>query len=176
MMLKKIGVQALVMLTGDNWQTAQSVGSAMGITSIKAELLPEEKMSAIQSLKLQYDGVAMVGDGINDAPALATADIGVAMGGKIGSAQAMETADITLMGGDLRQLAFAMRLSQKTMNIIKVNVIFTLFVKLIFLILVVAGAATMWMAVIADTGLSILVILNGMRLLRQPRPAEYLSR
>lgn len=173
-MLKKIGVEALVMLTGDNVQTAQSVGDAIGIESIKAELLPADKVAAIENLQEQYDGVGMVGDGINDAPALATADIGIAMGGRIGTAQAMETADITLMGGDLRQLAFAMQLSRETMRIIKINVVFTLLVKLVFLVMVIAGAATMWMAVMADTGLSILVILNGMRLLKTPRAADYI--
>jgi Zn2+/Cd2+-exporting ATPase len=173
-MLKQFGVATLVMLTGDNVQTAQSVGNAIGIASIHAELLPEDKVIAVQNLQRQYDGVAMVGDGINDAPALATADIGVAMGGRSGAAQAMETADITLMGGDLRQLAFAMRLSRSTMNIIKMNVAFTLLVKLVFMVMVISGVATMWMAVLADTGLSILVILNGMRLLNVPRARDFI--
>ena len=168
-MLKQAGLKALVMLTGDNAVTAQKVGTQVGVTAVQAELLPEHKVSAVEALRQQYRSVAMVGDGINDAPALATADVGIAIGGAAGgTAQAMETADITLMSDDLRQLAFAFRLSQAAMRTIRVNVGLSLGIKLAFLALVLAGRGSMWVAVLADVGTSLLVTFNGMRLLRRP--------
>ncbi|MEM7538672.1 MAG: heavy metal translocating P-type ATPase [Chloroflexota bacterium] len=166
--LKALGLRAVVMLTGDAIATAQKVGADIGVTDIRADLLPEEKVNAIQEIQQQYGAVAMVGDGINDAPALATADIGIAMGGASSTAQAMETADITLMGDDLRQLPFALKLSRMTMQRIRTNVFLSIGIKLAFLVLVVMGIGTMWMAVLADMGTSVLVTLNGMRLLREP--------
>jgi Cd2+/Zn2+-exporting ATPase len=165
--LRETGVGPLVMLTGDNVQTAQSVGEMVGVTDVRAELLPGQKMAAIEALREQYGTVVMVGDGINDAPALATADVGIAIGAASGgTAQAMETADVALMSDDLRRLPFALRLSRAAMRTIKANVALALGIKLGFLVLVLVGLGTMWMAVLADMGTSLLVTLNGMRLLR----------
>lgn len=166
--LKDVGMDTVVMLTGDNRATAHSVGKELGMTDIRAELLPEHKVDAIKSLQQQYGSIAMVGDGINDTPALATADVSIAIGGAFGgTSQAMETADITLMSDDLRQLPFAYELSQATMRTIRTNVALSIGIKLVFLGLVLIGTGTMWMAVLADVGTSLLVTGNGMRLLRR---------
>ncbi len=164
--LKASGLASIVMLTGDNNGTAQSVGAQIGVTDVRSELLPEHKVAAVEALQQEYGPIAMVGDGINDAPALATANVGIAIGGALGgSSQAMETADITLMSDDLRKLPFAFKLSQATMQTIRANVALSIGIKLVFLVLVLFGLGTMWMAVLADVGTSILVTLNGMRLL-----------
>ena len=168
-MFKRIGIKTLVMLTGDNRSAAETIGAQIGVTEVRSELMPEEKVSAVNNLQRKYGYVAMVGDGINDAPALATADVGIAIGGAWGgTAQAMETSDVTLMSEDLRQLPFLLRLSRATMHTVRTNVGLSLFTKLAFLILVLLGLGTMWMAVLADMGTSLLVTLNGMRLLRHP--------
>ncbi|MDM8529239.1 cation-translocating P-type ATPase [Anaerolineales bacterium HSG24] len=163
--LKQAGVNELVMLTGDMQAVAQVIAQDVGVTAVKADLLPEHKVAAIEALQREHGLVAMVGDGINDAPALATAEVGIAIGGiSGGTSQAMETADITLMSDDLRHLAFAVRLSQATKRTIGVNIWFSIGIKLLFLVLVLFGVGTMWMAVLADVGTSLLVTLNGMRL------------
>ncbi len=164
--LKTAGIQHIVMLTGDEKTVAQRIAAELGVTDVRAELLPEDKMTAVAELQQKFGAVAMVGDGINDAPALATANLGIAIGGAHGTGQAMETADITLMSDDLRQLPFAYRLSRATMRTIGVNVGLSIGIKLLFMGLVVAGVGTMWMAVLADVGTSLLVTLNGLRLLR----------
>lgn len=162
--LKNAGIANIAMLTGDNHGTAQAIAQQVGVTDVRAELLPADKLTAIQ--ELQTTGpVAMVGDGINDAPALAAADVGIAIGGATGTAQAMETADVTLMRADLAQLPFAVTLSHAAMNTIRVNVALSIGIKLAFLVIVLLGWGTMWMAVLADMGTSLLVTLNGMRLL-----------
>jgi Cd2+/Zn2+-exporting ATPase len=166
-MLKRAGIKTLVMLSGDTRSAAETVGARIGVTEVKSELMPADKVNAIRNLQGAYGYIAMVGDGINDAPALATADVGIAVGGAGGgTAQAMETADITLMNEDLRQLPFVLRLSRATVHTILVNVGVSLGTKLVFLGLVLLGLGTMWMAVLADMGTSLLVTLNGMRLLR----------
>ena len=162
--LRAIGVQSLVMLTGDGTAAAQNIAGQVGVTEVRANLLPERKVEAIRALLGQYGTVAMVGDGINDAPALATASIGVAMGAG-GTAQAMETADVVLMTDDLRRLPYAIRLSRAAMSTIKANIAFSISVKLLFFVIVLIGSGTMWMAVVADVGVSLLVTLYGMRLL-----------
>jgi Cd2+/Zn2+-exporting ATPase len=163
--LHRAGVQRLVMLTGDTASTAQRIGAEVGVSEVRADLLPEDKVAAVRDLQ-QHGPVAMVGDGINDAPALATADVSVAMGGQAGgTAQAMETADISLMRDDLRLLPFALRLSRATMRTIQINIALALGAKLIFLVLVLLGLGTLWMAVLADMGASLLVTLYGVRLL-----------
>ncbi|MEM7032873.1 MAG: heavy metal translocating P-type ATPase [Chloroflexota bacterium] len=165
--LKQLGLKAVVMLTGDNKPVAQKIAQQTGVTEVKANLLPADKLTAIEDLQEEYGVVAMVGDGINDAPALARADVGIAIGAASGgTAQAMESADISLMSDDLTQLSFAFHLSQKTQHTIWTNVALSLVIKLLFVILVVFGMGTMWLAVLADMGTSLLVTLNGMRLLR----------
>ncbi len=159
--LKDLG-KATAMLTGDNLLVASAVGQQTGVSDIQANLLPEDKVAAIQSLITRYGSVAMVGDGINDAPALAAATLGIAMGGA-GSAQAMETADIVLMANDLQQLPFAVRLSGFARRLIRQNIAFSLTVKLVFVILAMTGLTSLWLAVLADMGVSLVVTLNGMR-------------
>jgi Cd2+/Zn2+-exporting ATPase len=156
-----------VMLTGDNPQSAARVADRLdGIDEIRAGLLPAEKLAGIEALRSDGAAVAMVGDGINDAPALARADIGIAMGGS-GTAQAMETADVVLMQDDLSQVALALRIARRARYVIKQNIALSLILKLVFIALAIPGIATLWMAVLADVGATLLVTLNGMRLLRQ---------
>jgi Cd2+/Zn2+-exporting ATPase len=152
-----------VMLTGDVQAVAAEIGRQAGIDQVRAGLLPEDKVSAVAALKEEYGSVAMVGDGVNDAPALAQADVGIAMGGA-GSAQAMETADVVLMGDDLGQLPFVVWLSGRTRATVTVNIVLALAVKAAVFGLAAAGLATLPMAIAADVGASLAVILNGMRL------------
>ncbi|QSO53105.1 cadmium-translocating P-type ATPase [Alicyclobacillus curvatus] len=163
--LKKTGIERTIMLTGDNQATAKAVATFAGIDEFHAELLPQDKVEAVQVLLDRYGKVAMVGDGINDAPALATASVGIAMGGA-GTDTAMETADITLMADDLTKLPFTIRLSRAALRIIRQNIGFSLIVKIIAVLLVFPGWLTLWLAILADMGTSVLVTLNGIRLLR----------
>ena len=156
-----------VMLTGDNAQSAARVADQIsGIDEVHAGLLPDEKLARIEALHTKDAAVAMVGDGINDAPALARADIGIAMGGG-GTAQAMETADVVLMQDDLAHVPLALRMARQSRRVIKQNIALSLGLKLAFLGLAIPGIATLWMAVLADVGATLIVTLNGMRLLRQ---------
>jgi Cd2+/Zn2+-exporting ATPase len=165
--LTRLGVKAVVMLTGDQRATATAIGAEVGVTEVRAELLPEQKVQAVEELRRRYGAVAMVGDGINDTPALAAANVGIAIGGAHGGTnQAMETADVTLMSDDLRRLPFAIRLSRAALRTVTVNVALSIGTKLIFLALALVGLGTLWMAVLADVGTALLVTLNGMRLLR----------
>ena len=162
--LKALGVTA-VMLTGDNNAAAQAITAQVGIMDARGDLLPEEKLAAIQSLQQRYGPTGMAGDGINDAPALAQADIGFAMGGA-GSDTAMEAADVVIMNDNLQRVAETVRLSRRTHTVLWQNIALALGIKSVFLLLAVFGTATMWMAVFADMGASLLVIGNGLRLLR----------
>lgn len=162
--LNKLDIST-VMLTGDNPHVAQRIGEQVGVTEVKAGLLPQEKLTAVELLKSQFGGVAMVGDGINDTPALTAATIGIAMGGA-GSPQALESADIALMADDLSQLPFAIRLARFASRLIKLNVIISFGVKLIFLTLAFLGMTSLWLAILADVGMTLLVTLNGLRPLR----------
>jgi Cd2+/Zn2+-exporting ATPase len=161
--LHATGITATVMLTGDNAATARTIATKVGVSDVRAGLLPEDKVDALRELLATYGTVAMVGDGVNDAPALATATVGIAMGA--GTAQALETADVALMGNDLAKLPYAISLARRAVNIIRANIAFAIGVKLLFLALVLAGLGSMWLAVLADVGASLLVTLNGMRLL-----------
>jgi Cd2+/Zn2+-exporting ATPase len=164
--LRQAGIEQTVMLTGDNQATAHAIAAAAGVDAMEAELLPEDKVAAIEGLLARYGAVAMVGDGVNDAPALARATVGIAMGAA-GTDTALETADVALMADGLSQLPFALRLSRRARAVIGQNVALALGIKALFLGLAVAGLATLWMAVFADVGASLIVTFNGMRLLRQ---------
>ncbi|WP_346243798.1 heavy metal translocating P-type ATPase [Shouchella clausii] len=162
--LHEAGIAKTVMLTGDNKQTAHAIGQAIGVADIQAELLPEDKLRYIKQLQAKHGNVAMVGDGVNDAPALAAATVGIAMGGA-GTDTALETADIALMSDDLKKLPFTVKLSRKTLNIIKANIAFAIAIKLAALLLVVPGWLTLWIAILSDMGATLLVALNSMRLI-----------
>ena len=163
--LKALGLKKVVMITGDNHKTAELIAKAVGIDEFHSELLPEDKVRLVSELKTKFGGIAMVGDGINDAPALAAATVGIAMGA-MGSDAAIETADIALMSDDLSKIPWLIRHSRKTMAVIRQNVFFALLVKALFICMAAAGVATLWEAIAADMGASLLVIFNGLRLLR----------
>jgi Cd2+/Zn2+-exporting ATPase len=163
--LRQQGVRSVVMLTGDSTATASAVAADLGIDDVRAELMPEDKVKVVEDLRRRYGAVAMVGDGINDAPALASADIGIVMGAA-GSDAAIESADIALMADELLKIPYALRLSRATMRNIKANLVISLALKAAFVVAAIAGVATLWMAVLADTGASIIVIANALRLLR----------
>lgn len=162
--LQAMGIRTL-MLTGDNQYTAQAIAAQVGISEARGDQLPEDKLQTIESLVGGPGQVGMVGDGINDSPALARADIGFAMGAA-GSDTAIETADVALMDDDLRKIPTFIRLSRKTAQILTQNIVLALGIKAVFLALTFSGQATMWMAVFADMGASLLVVFNGLRLLR----------
>ena len=163
--LHELGIKTL-MLTGDNTHTAQAIAAQVGIDQAQGDLLPTDKLQAIESLYGQGHRVGMVGDGINDAPALARAEIGFAMAAA-GTDTAIETADVALMDDDLRKIPAFIRLSRQTSSILKQNIALALVIKAIFLVVTFLGLATMWMAVFADMGVALLVVFNGLRLLRK---------
>ena len=163
--LKQVGIAHTIMLTGDNAATAAAMALKTGVDEFRAELLPQDKVAAIQELVDKYGKVAMVGDGVNDAPALALATVGVAMGGA-GTDTALEIADIALMADDLHMLPFTVRLSRKALAIIRQNITFSLVIKVIAVLAVFPGWLTLWLAILADMGASILVTLNSLRLLQ----------
>jgi Cd2+/Zn2+-exporting ATPase len=156
------------MLTGDNPTTARAIADQVGIDDARGNLLPEDKLAAIDELLARYGNVGMVGDGINDAPALAKASIGFAMGAA-GTDTAIETADVALMDDDLRKLPSFIELSRQTSRVLWQNISLALGIKAVFFALALAGKATLWMAVFADMGASLLVVANGLRLLHVPR-------
>jgi Cd2+/Zn2+-exporting ATPase len=164
-LLRRQGVKAVVMLTGDSHATARVVAAALGVDEFRAELMPEEKVAAVDDLRRRFGSVAMVGDGVNDAPALASADVGIAMG-TAGSDVALETADVALMADELLKVPYALRLSRATVRNIRANLAISLVMKAGFVVAAAAGVATLWMAILADTGASVIVIANALRLLR----------
>jgi Cd2+/Zn2+-exporting ATPase len=163
--LQKLGVEHIIMLTGDNEQTAQHIARQLGIKEVYAELLPEDKVQAIKQLQTQYQTVAMVGDGINDAPALAQASVGIAMGIS-GSDVALETADIVLMADKLEQLAKAISLGRRAQKVVKQNIVFALSCIVLLLAANFFGNITMPFGVIGHEGSTVIVTLSGLRLLR----------
>ncbi|PYZ95495.1 heavy metal translocating P-type ATPase [Alteribacter lacisalsi] len=163
--LTALGIRKIVMLTGDHPETARAIGEKAGIEDVRARLLPEDKLIVISDLKKQGYVTGMAGDGMNDAPALAAADTSVAMG-LSGTDVALETADISLMGDDLEKVPYTIRLSRKTMAVIKQNIVFSLALKAIALLLVPFGLLTLWIAIFADIGATLLVTLNSLRLLK----------
>jgi Cd2+/Zn2+-exporting ATPase len=166
--LRRAGVSHLVMLSGDSALTSRSVGVEMGLDEVRAELLPEEKVEAVRALKAGYAHAGMVGDGVNDALALAEASLGIAVGWH-GAGVAMESADVVLMQGDLRQLPFLVRHARRTVAVIRQNIALALGMKVLFLAAALTGTATLWLAVAADMGATFLVTFNGLRLLRARR-------
>jgi Cd2+/Zn2+-exporting ATPase len=165
-LLRRQGIEHVVLLTGDQEVTARALAEALDLDAYRAALLPEDKVAAVEDLRRRYGALAMVGDGVNDAPALAAADVGIAMG-VAGTDAALETADVALMADELSKIPFALRLSRATARNIHANIGFSIVVKGAFLVLAVTGAATLWMAVAADMGASLIVIANALRLLRE---------
>jgi Cd2+/Zn2+-exporting ATPase len=165
-MLREHGIQHVVLLTGDHQAPARAAAATLGIDEVRADLLPDEKLDAVKDLRRRHGALAMIGDGVNDAPALAAADVGIAMG-VAGTDASLETADIALMADELAKIPYALRLSRATTRNIRANIWFSLALKAAFLILAVAGVATLWMAVVADMGASLIVIANALRLLRE---------
>jgi Cd2+/Zn2+-exporting ATPase len=164
-LLRDQGVESVVMLTGDSRGTAAIIAGELGVDDVRAELLPEDKVAVIEELRRTYGSVAMVGDGINDAPALASADVGIVMGAA-GSDAALETADIALMADELLKIPYTFRLSRRTVRNIRANLAISVALKAAFLVAAVAGVATLWMAIVADAGASVIVVANALRLLR----------
>ena len=164
-MLREHGVAAIAMLTGDSHGTATAIAAELGVDDVRAELMPEDKAAAVAELRRRHGAVAMVGDGINDAPALATADVGIAMGAA-GSEVALETADVALMADELSKLPYTLRLSRATVANIRANLGISLALKAAFVVAAATGVATLWMAVLADTGASVIVVANALRLLK----------
>jgi Cd2+/Zn2+-exporting ATPase len=168
--LHRVGIRHIAMLTGDNNRVASAIARKLDLDTFYSELLPEDKVAAVKKIASDYGKLVMVGDGVNDAPALAAATVGVAMG-TAGSDVALETADVALMTDDLGKLAYIVKLSRKTVAIIKENIAFSISIKIIFLILLSLGLGNLWLAVLADMGASLLVTLNGMRLMRRLQEA-----
>jgi Cd2+/Zn2+-exporting ATPase len=163
--LRALGIESIVMLTGDNTPTAKAIAQASGVDDVRADLLPADKVTAIENLVSKYGSVAMVGDGVNDAPAMARSSLGIAMGAA-GSDAALETADIALMSDDLTRIPWLVAHSRRTLGIIRMNIALSLSIKVIFVALTFFGFASLWAAIAADMGASLLVIFNGLRLLK----------
>ena len=166
--LRKAGIVHVALLTGDHAGSANAAAAAGGVDVVRSGLMPGDKVDLINEIRVRFGPVAMIGDGINDAPALAAADVGIAMGAA-GTDAAIETADVALMSDDLRAVPFAIRLGRSTLATVRANVVMAIAIKLLFVLFAVAGVATLWMAVVADMGASLLVVGNAMRLLRVTR-------
>jgi Cd2+/Zn2+-exporting ATPase len=163
------GVRKVVMLSGDNQRTVDAIARRVGIDEARGDLLPDQKIERVRALLAEHRSVGMIGDGVNDAPAMAAATVGIAMGAA-GTDTAIETADLALMQDDLSKVAEAVALGRRALRVIQANIAFALAVKAIFLVLAVLGYTSLWLAILADTGATLLVIANALRLLRSPRP------
>ena len=163
--LHATGVRKVVMLSGDNQRTVNAIAHQAGIDEAHGDLLPDQKIERVRTLLTEYKQVAMIGDGVNDAPAMAAATVGIAMGAA-GTDTALETADIALMNDDLSKVAEAVHLGRRTVRVIQFNITFALAIKLVFLVLALAGYTSLWLAIAADTGATLIVIANALRLLR----------
>jgi Cd2+/Zn2+-exporting ATPase len=164
-LVRELGVRRIVMLTGDHADTARQTGLELGVDEVHGDLLPEQKHAVVAALRQAHGPVLMVGDGVNDAPALAAADVGIAMGAA-GSDAALETADVALMSDELLKVPYAIRLAKATLRNVRTNVAISLALKAAFFVMALTGSATLWMAVLADTGASLIVVGNALRLLR----------
>jgi Zn2+/Cd2+-exporting ATPase len=165
-MLRDHGIRRVALLTGDHESAAKALAASVGIDEVRSGLLPADKVEAVESLRARFGALAMVGDGVNDAPALAAADVGIAMG-VAGTDAALETADVALMADELLKIPYAIRLSRATVRNIRANIAFSIGLKGAFLVMAIMGVATLWMAVVADMGASLIVIANALRLLRE---------
>ncbi|MFC7339209.1 heavy metal translocating P-type ATPase [Haloferula chungangensis] len=163
--LHDAGLERIVMLSGDNQRTVDAIAKEAGLDEAFGDMMPEDKVTRLREMIDRHGRVGMIGDGVNDAPALAVASVGIAMGA-IGSDTAIETADVALMKDDIGKLAEAILLGKRTLGMIRFNIAFALVLKAVFLVLTFAGHATLWMAIVADTGATLLVIVNSLRLLR----------
>jgi Cd2+/Zn2+-exporting ATPase len=166
--LHTVGIEQVVMLSGDNLTTVNAIAKEAGIDQAKGDLLPEQKIENVRELLEKYEFVGMVGDGVNDAPAMASASLGIAMGAA-GTDTAIETADLALMTDDLGKISEAIHLGRRALGIIKFNIVFALAIKTIFLVLAFTGHTSLWLAILADTGATLLVIANALRLLKIPK-------
>ena len=160
--LRNLGIEKNIMLTGDHKSVAQNIGKQLGIEEIYSELLPQDKVSILENILKEKKLLCFVGDGINDAPVLTRADVGIAMGG-LGSDAAIEASDVVLMEDNPKKIAVAVKIARNTLKIVKENISFALGVKLLVLLAGVFGLAPMWLAIFADVGVSVLAILNAMR-------------
>jgi Cd2+/Zn2+-exporting ATPase len=165
--LHEAGVEKVIMLSGDNQRVVDAISKEVGIDEARGGLLPDDKIARVKELSSKHKFVGMIGDGVNDAPAMAAATIGIAMGGA-GTDTAIETADVALMKDDLSAVAEAVTLGRRTVRIIQVNIAFALTLKAVFLVLAFAGRTSLWLAILADTGATLLVIANALRLLKSP--------
>jgi Cd2+/Zn2+-exporting ATPase len=170
--LHAIGIRKIVMLSGDNQRTADAIAAKAGIDEAHGDLLPDQKIERVKALMAEHGAAGMIGDGVNDAPAMAAATVGIAMGA--GTDTALETADMALMQDDLAKVADAVKLGRRTLGIIRFNIVFALALKAVFLVLALLGWTSLWLAILADTGATLLVIANAMRLLRTKEPAPRL--
>jgi Cd2+/Zn2+-exporting ATPase len=168
--LHRAGIRKIVMLSGDNQRTATAIAQKAGIDEAHGDLLPDQKIERVKAMLSEWQYVGMIGDGVNDAPAMAAASVGIAMGGA-GTDTAIETADMALMQDDLSKVAEAIALGRRTLHIIQFNIAFALVLKAVFLVLALLGHASLWLAILADTGATLLVIANALRLLRTPSHA-----
>jgi Cd2+/Zn2+-exporting ATPase len=168
--LRRVGIEHVIMLTGDNERTARAIAAALGIDDYEAELRPEDKVAAVERLRERYGAIAMVGDGINDAPALATADVGIAMG-TAGTDAALEAADVALMGDDLSKVAEALRLGRRAVGISRQNLLFSIVLLAVLIPSAVVGLLTVVAAVLVHEVSELLAVANGVRAARRPAAA-----